>query len=111
MNTSIRNNYDSIEQIIVNRKIEIKNLTFDTNDNLLFVVLNTNNVLVINYGNYSRLKNAHLNHLRNYQIIAKGKGVHWPDLDEDLSLKGFLKDYLENQLALSKPVSIEPAVA
>lgn len=27
---------------------------------------------------------------RNYRLIGKGYGVHWPDVDEDLSANGFL---------------------
>jgi len=26
----------------------------------------------------------------NYQIIADGHGVHWPDIDEDISAEGML---------------------
>jgi hypothetical protein len=26
----------------------------------------------------------------NYQIIGRGHGVHWPDIDEDLSVDGML---------------------
>lgn len=26
----------------------------------------------------------------NYQIIGGGQGVHWPDIDEDLSVDGML---------------------
>jgi hypothetical protein len=27
---------------------------------------------------------------QNYQIIGGGEGVHWPDVDEDLSVRGML---------------------
>ena len=27
----------------------------------------------------------------NYEIIGDGQGVHWPDVDEDLSVEGMLK--------------------
>ena len=27
----------------------------------------------------------------DYQLIGDGEGVHWPQLDEDLSIKGFLQ--------------------
>ncbi|WP_390937069.1 DUF2442 domain-containing protein [Parapedobacter soli] len=45
---------------------------------------------------YPRLKGATGDQLRNYQLIGKGTGVHWPYVDEDLSLKGFLKNSLRN---------------
>jgi hypothetical protein len=27
---------------------------------------------------------------QNFQIIAGGQGVHWPDVDEDISVEGML---------------------
>lgn len=27
---------------------------------------------------------------RNYRLVADGRGIHWPDLDEDLSVEGLL---------------------
>lgn len=27
----------------------------------------------------------------NYEIIGDGQGVHWPDVDEDLSVEGMFK--------------------
>ena len=27
---------------------------------------------------------------QNYEIIGSGQGVHWPDLDEDISAQGML---------------------
>ena len=37
-----------------------------------------------------RLKGGTLAQLQNWRLIGGGEGVHWPDLDEDLSLKGAL---------------------
>lgn len=38
---------------------------------------------------YPRLMNASPTQRRNFEIMAMG--VHWPDLDEDLSIAGMLK--------------------
>jgi hypothetical protein len=35
--------------------------------------------------------NASEKQLLNFQFIGGGTGIHWPELDEDLSLKGFIK--------------------
>ena len=35
-----------------------------------------------------RLANATPAQRRNYEIIGDGEGVHWPDVDEDLSVAG-----------------------
>jgi hypothetical protein len=39
---------------------------------------------------YPRLKHATLRERNNYELIADGYGIHWPDLDEDLSVEGIL---------------------
>ena len=39
----------------------------------------------------SKLKNATEKQLRNIEIICGGTGLHWPDLDEDLSITGIVK--------------------
>ena len=28
--------------------------------------------------------------LQNYRLIGKGEGIHWPDLDEDISVEKLL---------------------
>ena len=35
-----------------------------------------------------RLSDATLGQRTNYEIIGDGQGVHWPDVDEDLSVDG-----------------------
>ena len=40
---------------------------------------------------YPRLLAASSDQLANWQIAAGGFGIHWPDLDEDLSTEGLLK--------------------
>lgn len=40
---------------------------------------------------YPRLLNATPKQLCNWKIAGGGFGIHWPDLDEDLSTEGFLR--------------------
>ena len=35
-----------------------------------------------------RLSDAAAAQRNNYEIIGDGQGVHWPDIDEDLSVEG-----------------------
>lgn len=44
-----------------------------------------------------RLKNATPEALINIEIICNGTGLHWPDLDEDLSLVGIMEGRLGRQ--------------
>ncbi len=40
---------------------------------------------------YPRLAAASPEQLRNWTLCAAGYGIHWPDLDEDLSTEGMLR--------------------
>jgi len=38
-----------------------------------------------------RLSNATPEQRKNFEIIGAGEGVHWPDIDEDISARGMLQ--------------------
>lgn len=40
---------------------------------------------------FPRLLHARPEQRRNYEILGDGAGIHWPDVDEDLSVAGLLK--------------------
>ena len=40
---------------------------------------------------YPRLANATSDQLAGWEIAGAGYGIHWPDLDEDLSTEGLLR--------------------
>ncbi len=42
---------------------------------------------------YPRLHRATPAQRRNWELIGRGYGVHWPDVDEDLSAEGLLKGW------------------
>jgi hypothetical protein len=39
---------------------------------------------------YPRLAQGTLAERRNWRLIGGGEGIHWPDLDEDVSVDGLL---------------------
>jgi len=39
---------------------------------------------------YPRLHHASPAELNNWRLIGKGHGIHWEDLDEDISVEGLL---------------------
>jgi hypothetical protein len=39
---------------------------------------------------FPRLLHASVAQRNNYELIGDGVGIHWPDVDEDLSIAGFL---------------------
>jgi uncharacterized protein YutD len=93
MNTS-QSKYDSLEQLIFEENLRIQRLDFHKDLDLMIIVLNTKAVLKQKLSSYHKLKAATSEQLSKYQLIAGGIGVHWSELDEDLSLKGFLQDEL-----------------
>lgn len=95
MSTSMQNNYDSIERLIYEEGLRIETIDFHPDLDLMLVVLNTKVVLQHHISAYKLLKSADPTALRQFELIGNGTGVHWPSLDEDLSLKGFLKDELK----------------
>ena len=40
---------------------------------------------------FPRLFNATSEQRRNWEVAGAGYGIHWPDLDEDLSVEGLLR--------------------
>lgn len=40
---------------------------------------------------YPRLFNATPEQRKNWQVCGGGYGIHWPDIDEDLSTEGLLR--------------------
>ena len=40
---------------------------------------------------FPKLRNASAKQRKNWRLIAKGVGIHWPDLDEDISVSALLK--------------------
>jgi hypothetical protein len=40
-----------------------------------------------------RLSDATPEQRTNYEIIGAGQGVHWPDIDEDISAEGMLHGF------------------
>jgi len=40
---------------------------------------------------YPRLLNATTEQRNNWKVAGGGYGIHWPDLDEDLSTEGLLR--------------------
>ncbi|OYU83748.1 MAG: hypothetical protein CFE24_09970 [Flavobacterium sp. BFFFF2] len=77
--------------MIFSKGLRIESLLID--DNRLFISLNTKQILIDKIENHKRLKTASLGDLNEFRFIANGTGIHWPSLDEDLSLYGLLKDY------------------
>ncbi|HFQ93010.1 MAG TPA: DUF2442 domain-containing protein [Anaerolineae bacterium] len=62
-------------------------ITTETN---LIVSLDDGRVLFVPLDWYPRLKHGAPAERNNWELIGDGEGIHWPDLDEDISLDGLL---------------------
>jgi len=53
---------------------------------------------------FPRLFHGTRNERGNWRLIARGEGIHWPDLDEDISVEGLLEGRSsgESQSSLQK---------
>jgi len=93
---TLKNNFDSLEQLIYSEGIKIKAVDIHKDMDILLIILNTGFVLKDKLSRYFQLSQATDKQLLNYQLIGNGAGIHWPDLDEDLSLKGFLRNNIKS---------------
>lgn len=61
------------------------------NDDVVSVSLRDGRVISVPLVWYPRLLNATLAQRNNWKIAGGGYGIHWPDIDEDLSTEGLLR--------------------
>jgi len=92
--SSFNNQYDPIEKVIFKGKLRIKAIHFHKDLDLMLIVLNNGKILKHAISSSPLLKHAKNDQLNDYRLIGKGIGIHWPKLNEDLSLKGFLQETL-----------------
>ncbi len=72
-------------------KILIKSVGFGLDR--LFIELSTSRVLVVPYTYTKRLAQATKEELKEYRLIGGGRGIHFPLIDEDISIEGIIRDF------------------
>ena len=60
-------------------------------EDVLSVTLRDGRVITVPLVWYPRLLNATVAQRKNWKVAGGGYGLHWPDLDEDLSTDGLLR--------------------
>ena len=65
-------------------------LEVDVSDDTLRATLSDGTTLTVPSGWYPRLAHANASERANLTIIDGGSGIHWPQLDEDISVSGLL---------------------
>jgi hypothetical protein len=96
MNTSTnkQNQFDAIENLIFSENLRIEKLDINPKLDLMVIILSTGMVFSTKLSSFPLLKKGKMSQLMKFELISIGTGIHWPDLDEDLSLKGLLRDEL-----------------
>ena len=77
----------STSDIKPGERVKDVRLTEDT----LNVDLIDGRTIIVPLAWYPRLLHATAEQRNNWQICGGGYGVHWPDIDEDLSTEGLLR--------------------
>jgi len=65
-------------------------VTLSVDDDTLTVDLADGRRLLVPLVWFPRLLHAETAKRSNWRLIGDGQGIHWPDLDEDLSVQGLL---------------------
>lgn len=78
----------------------VKAQTVTVTDELLTVDLTDGRTLSVPLSWYPRLWHGAPEERQNWRLIGQGEGIHWPDLDEDVSVENLL---------LGRPSSEGPA--
>ncbi len=86
-------------------EIEIPNaIDVKTSDEALMVELNDGRMISVPLAWYPRLLHATPQERKIWRLIGKGQGIHWDDLDEDISVENLVTGRRsgENQASLKR---------
>jgi Protein of unknown function (DUF2442) len=61
------------------------------------LVLTNGTIIKSKLSDFPKLRKATAKQLNHWKLISGGVGIKWSDLDEDLSLKGFIKSAYMNR--------------
>jgi hypothetical protein len=86
----------SASQLNPGERVRGVHITEDT----LAVDLADGRTIIVPLAWYPRLLDASMEQRSNWKISGAGYGIHWPDIDEDLSTEGLLR---------GAPAAAEPA--
>ena len=92
---SLSSKFDTIDQLIFDEGLRIEAVDIHPALDMMLIILNTKAVLHQKISSYKGINTQNYDALLQFELIGGGTGIHWPVLDEDLSLKGFLRDELK----------------
>jgi hypothetical protein len=72
-------------------KLDASAVDVKVSDEHLLVVLADGRELAAPLAWFPRLAEATDEQRRNWRLIGRGHGIHWPDVDEDISVESLLR--------------------
>jgi hypothetical protein len=69
---------------------ELSILSLKVNENELIAEISDGRIVHIPTAWFQSLLKATPTQLQNFEISPSGYGIHWPELDEDISIKSFI---------------------
>jgi hypothetical protein len=88
-------NTEPANTVVATARVDVETITIELRDG---------RVVSAPIGWYPRLSNGTPGERNNWRLIAGGRGIHWPDLDEDISVENILagKPSGESQASFKK---------
>lgn len=70
---------------------ELSILELSADENYLTAKISDGRTVSIPTAWFPRLRNASKEQLQNFELSPSNYGIHWPDVDEDISIRAFIK--------------------
>jgi hypothetical protein len=83
---------DPFDKLIFEKGLRIKLLMPDKSLNTMIILLNNGHALKVPINHFNKLKTASQVDLDKWTLSGNGIGIRWDNIDEDLSLKGLIKE-------------------
>ena len=74
--------------LVIDHEVFVLNVSFS--EESMVVSLDDGRIISVPLVWYPRLLHGSREECLNYELIGDGEGIHWPEIDEDLSVEGLL---------------------
>ncbi len=71
-------------------KSHVKAQSIEVTEDSIIVDLNDGRTISAPIAWFPRLQQGNMDERNNFRFIGKGEGIHWPDLDEDISVENLI---------------------
>ena len=100
-----------MDKLVHEANVGVKHVIIDRDLDLILVVLTSGGILRVRLSDHPVLNKASNTEINDWRIIAKGIGIHWNQLDEDLSVKGMIRQSALESAVRALSIGGEKAVA